>query len=235
MLTLQTPVFRFTSQQCLHLTYTALSDFEVTLACITHNGTYQEQLLYKTTQSLGLVLHLIQLILPPADQDVDSCILAFKTTTFESGPASILSNVTIVPECSNPGQLKCLISLNQMHSIGWVDYKTSPVRSVCYLSVLLSTLLCWQFSTDSCLIDTLDFNFRFDAAILDFDLFQQDWCCSDIESIDNNKVTCCYEVHTRDEHSDCRHNVRTNTTPSAIQKLKMVVATIFNLSNRDNF
>ena len=94
-LTLQSPSTSFDVESCLELTFTAQTPFSVKLACVTFNGTYNEQPLYSSRQPLGLTPHKIKLALPVTVHEYKECLLAFQVNTMTTGVAAAIDNIAV--------------------------------------------------------------------------------------------------------------------------------------------
>jgi len=114
-LILQLPPTLFHVESCLELTYTALSQFYIKLACVAFDGTYSERPLYSSRLPLGFTPHKLKLALPATASDYKKCLVAFEIKTRRTGVAAAMSNVAVLPsQCPPASKLSLIFSDNTL-------------------------------------------------------------------------------------------------------------------------
>jgi len=104
-LCLQSPSFPAPhSDMCLTLEYTSMGWFCIKLVCLPVDRGAEEQVLRWSSQSLGVELNRMNLVIPGKGVEYEKCLLDFHMMTTKSGLLAAISSVNLTEgTCLPPG------------------------------------------------------------------------------------------------------------------------------------
>jgi hypothetical protein len=91
------PPFNFDKPVCLKFVFASMAYFGVRLACADKNSTYVDNLIYRSSLSLGYKQSQMQLNIASCNSKYEQCSLIFESESTQSGVIAVINDVQLLP------------------------------------------------------------------------------------------------------------------------------------------